>query len=71
MRSLCRHGSIVLLAMSVCVLQGPLGHPSTHFAAWFVPAGCCDPQGCHCLGSTGASSSCCLGISPSRGEMLI
>lgn len=52
-------------------LQGPLGHPSTHFAAWFVPGRCCDPQGCHCLGSTGASSSCCLGISPSRGEMLL
>lgn len=29
-------------------LQGPLGHPSTFFAAWFVPGGCCDPQGCPC-----------------------
>lgn len=50
-------------------LRGPLGHPSTHFAAWFVPAGCCDLQGRHCLGSAGASPCHCLGVSPSREEM--
>lgn len=39
-------------------LQDLLGHPSNFFAAWFVPGGCCDPQGCPCLG-----------IFPSREEM--